>query len=238
MMVAIHQPNYAPWGGYFHKIARADLFIFLDDAQYPRSSYVNRVQILENGGAAWLTVPAKPRLGTPINQVMPAQADWPLRHLSRLRNAYAGTAWFRQLWPGIEAMYQALPAGRLAESNRLLIETVAGWLGLQARFACASDFPNEAGLTGGDRLVDLIGRAGGSAYLSGRGGANYQDPDRFAEAGISLAYTDFTPTAYPQGGGTFVAGLSILDMLFSLGPDATAARVACNARAAAKSHPL
>jgi len=225
MIVAIHQPNYAPWAGYFHKIARADVFVFLDDAQFPKNSYVNRVKILEKGEGRWLTVPAKPKLGAPINAVRPAQADWPARHLDRLFNAYRSASAFDEVWGFVEHLYRTAPADDLAAANRRIVEGVAERLQLRTRFALASDYPNPDGLRSDARLIDLVTRLGADVYLSGRGGASYQDPLRFEEAGLRLSYTEFELRPYPQLTAGFTAGLSILDQLFHCGFQATAADV-------------
>ena len=75
-VVAVHQPNYLPWLGYFYKIACADVFIFLDDVQFSKNSYINRVRILHAQRSHWLTIPVSVTLGDPINRVRPARADW------------------------------------------------------------------------------------------------------------------------------------------------------------------
>ncbi len=54
-------------------------------------------------------------------------------------------------------------------------------------------------------------------YLSGRGGAEYQDPAKFLAAGLELRYSDFELSSYDQGGADFVEGLSIVDAVFHLG---------------------
>jgi len=226
MIVAIHQPNYLPWAGYFHKLARADVFVFLDDVQFPKNSYVNRVRILDGGRAVWLTVPAKPKLGTPIGDVVPAQADWPARHLSRLRNAYAGAAAFKVVWLDIEDLYGELAGATLADANRRLIEGVAGRLGLAPRFVAASEFPGKGGVRADARLVELVKAVGGHTYLSGHGGADYQDPAVFETAGVGLEYSDFKPVPYSQTADGFMAGLSIIDAIFNLGWSGAAAHVA------------
>src|ERR1043165_5716491 len=90
-IVAIHQPNYFPWLGYFAKMARSDAFVFLDDVQYSKNSYINRVQIK---GKEWLTVPVSHHLGDPINRVQCADPRWRAKHLDKLRATYAKTAHF------------------------------------------------------------------------------------------------------------------------------------------------
>ena len=60
IIVAIHQPNFFPWLGYFDKICKSDIFIFMDNVQFPKKGggvWTNRVKILINGYADWITVP-------------------------------------------------------------------------------------------------------------------------------------------------------------------------------------
>jgi len=225
MIVGIHQPNYAPWCGYFHKLARSDVFVFLDDAQYPKNSYVNRVKILENGKDVWLTIPAKVSLGTPIHDVTSSQPDWPARHLDRLKNAYKATPCFQIVWPDIEALYASLESTGFAEANRMLICALAEKLGLSPDFRKASDIPNPQGLRSDDRLIDIVLHCGGDRYLSGKGGQSYQDPEKFKAAGIGLEITAFANRGYPQTGEDFVPGLSVLDAVFHLGWNEAAAYI-------------
>jgi hypothetical protein len=222
MIVAVHQPNYAPWLGYFRKMALADRFVFLDDAAFSKGSVTNRVRILENGRPVWLTVPAKPPIGTPIRAVMPSQPDWPVRHLSRLQNAYRAAPAFDAVWPDMTALYDGLAALDLAEANRVLILRLAERIGVSVRWKRASELDPDPESAGDDRLLALIGASGGvTAYLSGRGGAKYQDDAKFDAAGIAVVYNDYTPPAYPQAGtrGGFEPGLSILDAVFHVGWD-------------------
>ncbi len=227
VVVAIHQPNYLPWLGYFHKLARAEVFVFLEAAQFSKGSYTNRVQILRDGKPVWLTQPIEQSLGQPIETVAFADRLWPRRHVDTLHGAYRGAAAFRAVFPYLESLLLKAPLDSLAAANRHLIEGLAAALGLAPRFA-RDGVLGVSGLEGDDRLVALVGAvAPGAVYLSGKGGALYQDEAKFASAGIALRYSAFTPKAYQQtGGGGFVPGLSIVDALFSLGIDATRALVA------------
>jgi hypothetical protein len=229
MIVAIHQPNYAPWLGYFHKIARADVLVFLDDAQFSKNGYINRVQILAAGKPRWLSVPVSFKLGEPINQTRPARTDWPAAHLDTLRTFYRSAACFKSVWDQICEIYREIPSGFLDAANRWLIERFSAEIGLACRFQAASDLPLGPA-KGDDRLIAIVQQIDENAiYLSGKGGAKYQDPAKFKAAGIELRYTDFVHPVYDQG-GQFVPGLSILDAVFHLGWDRTRALVGAEHR--------
>ena len=79
--VAIHQPNYIPWAGYFFKIAHVDTFIFLDDVEYSKNSYINRNQIKTPNGNLWLTVPVHSESESKINEVKISGNIWVKKHL-------------------------------------------------------------------------------------------------------------------------------------------------------------
>jgi hypothetical protein len=224
--VSIHQPNYAPWLGFFRKIALADTFVFLDDVQFSKGSYTNRVQILSGSQPAWLSVPVSFAFGDPIIAVDVGKAGFVDAHLRRLEGAYKGAAAFREVWPDVETIYRSLPDGPLAGSNIALLEAICGRLGIEARFLRSSDL-GFADLASDDRLIALVQALDPQGtYLSGKGGATYQDPRKFAAAGLKLEYLDFVPPAYPQAGTEgFVPGLSVLDAIFNVGFEGTAALV-------------
>lgn len=218
MRVAIHQPNYAPWCGYFAKLLHADVFILLDDVQLPLGrSYVSRTQVLGREGAHWLSVPVLRQRGQTIAEVRFADGAWPRRHLETLRAGYARTPFFDEIWALIEPVYRD-PGELLAPFNQRLIEGLATYLeiDLRGRRMLRASELKVAG-RGDERLIELVQAVEGQTYLSGPGGLNYQDPARFASAGLALDVKTYVPIAYGQGGKQFVPGLSILDALFHLG---------------------
>jgi hypothetical protein len=121
------------------------------------------------------------------------------------------------VWPLLEETYGGLCLGNLAAINRSLVETIAGWLGLGCRFVASSAF-DTAGMTGDDRLIGLVKAIDpAGTYLSGRGGANYQDEAKFAAAGLKVVYSQFAHPVYCQQAQSFVSGLSVVDALFHAG---------------------
>lgn len=155
MIIGMHQPNYLPWLGSFNKIAKSDVFVFLDDMQFSKNGYCNRVRILRGGKVAWLTVPVSHSFGDAINRVATAQPDWADRHLDALKSAYSNSPSFNEVWGHIDEMYRSIPDGSLAEINRYLVEAFASKLGLSCKFAQSSEM--EMGdARGDDRLVALM----------------------------------------------------------------------------------
>lgn len=224
-VVAIHQPNYLPWLGYFHKMMRADVFLLLDDVQYSKGSYINRVQVRSGAEAEprWLTVPVAVTLGQTIAETCPNQPGWARRHLDTLRNFYKGAAHFRDTWARLGELYADLPEADLATVNEALLRRLASALGMTCTFRRSSELAVGA-VASDDRLVALV-RAVDPAgcYYSGKGGAKYQDPAKFAAAGLGFGYSDFRHPVYDQGGAPFLPGLSVIDALFHLGFAGTAA---------------
>jgi len=233
LIVAVHQPNYLPWLGYFHKMAVADVFVFLDNVQFPKHSYTNRVRVLGGGKVRWLTVPVAVRLGDPINGVRPAKATWAQSHLDTLKGLYGKTVHFDEVWGWLRDLYQGLPDADIAAINRKQVEAIAGKIGLRCRFVAASDV-DVGDRTGDDRLVALVSAiAPGATYLSGQGGDNYQDENKFRDAGLGFRRAGFRHPRYDQGGGDFVPGLSVVDAAFRVGWSGVADLVEAAARAAA-----
>ena len=182
MRVAIHQPNYFPWMGFWRKVAQADVCILLDTVQYSKGSYTNRVQCLSPAGPRWLTIPVHVPVGTTMTDVWPAQQTWSDTHLNILREWYRDAPLFQDFFPLVQQWIRTAPQADLATINEGLIRTVADWLGLTTRFVCAS----ELGVGSTDRtgrLVDLCQRVGGASgtYLTGRGGLAYLEQAQFEQ---------------------------------------------------------
>lgn len=219
MRVAVHQPNYAPWCGYFAKMLVSDVFVFFDDVQLPQGrSYVSRAKVAKGkDGEQWLTVPVS-KSGTPaINEVRLADPGFAAKHLSTLRHGYARTPYLTEVLDLLTPVYER--AGEsLADLNTDLIRTVADYLGWAGTFALSSERPSD--LKADERIADLVSAVGGTTYVSGAGGQNYQTEQTYAERGVALEVRTYQPVEYERSGWPWVPGLSVLDALFHLGPDA------------------
>ena len=224
-VVAIHQPNFFPWLGYFAKLARADVFVLLDHVQFQKKggNWTNRVQVLTGGDReGWLTAPVdRSYHGTkPINEIaIDDTRPWRQKLLKTIVANYARAAHFDDAFPVVEELI-GHPSRLLAELNENAIRRLAGEIGLPTRHIVCSSSLEPAG-SATDLLIELVRAVDGDVYLSGGGAEGYQEPDKFEAAGIELRMQDFEHPVYPQGTGGFVPGLSVIDPLLHLGPEGT-----------------
>ena len=138
MIISIHQPNYFPWPGYFFKILKSDIFVFLDDVQYSNNSFTCRTNILENKNKSWLSVPIKKKMGQKINQILIADLEWKMKHLSKIKNCYLKTEHFSFLWDKINLIYNSLHEANISEINKAIIITLSKWFGYKTKFFSSS----------------------------------------------------------------------------------------------------
>jgi hypothetical protein len=219
--VAIIQPNYIPWKGYFDVIAMVDEFILYDDAPYNKNSWRNRNCIKTRKGTAWLTIPVltSGRFGQPIREVRVANPLWPSKHWKTLRQAYARAQHFEELAPVLKNLYdRAAEEPLLFRVNRLFLEGLCGLLGIQARLSSSGDYELLGDRTG--RLVGLCRQVGASEYLSGPAARAYLDESQFADAGIEVRWMSYEgyPVYRQLHTPPFVHEVTVLDLLFTEGP--------------------
>ena len=222
MKVAIHQPHYLPWLGYFAKWAAADLFVFLDTVQYEKNGWQNRNRIKTREGPRWLTVPVRAKLGTVIRDVPadPSQ-NWRARHLAAIENAYGGAMGWRRYRDDVQALYHR-EWDRLAPAAMASAAWLAGHLGVTTptRLASEIDLPERARTDATARLVGLCRAVGADTYLAGRDSALYMDIGQFEAAGIAVEIQQYEHPVYTQEHGEFAPFLSTLDLLLNHGDEA------------------
>ena len=219
--VAVVQSNYIPWKGYFDLINSVDEFILFDEVQYTRRDWRNRNLIKTPRGLAWLTIPvaAKGHFHQKICDTQVSERGWGAKHWSSLARNYANAPHFELYRDVFEPLYRR-DEPFLSVVNHAFLSAICGILGIATRISWSMDYtPLKEGKT--ERLVDLCRQAGASEYLSGPMARDYIDPALFDAAGIGLSFFDYAGyPEYPQSFGKFEHGVTILDLLFNLGPQA------------------
>ena len=218
MKVSILQPSFLPWLGYFRIIQKSDIVVFLDDVQYSKGSYTNRVQYSLNGEAFWLTVPCKPKFGTDINEVLINGDFWQEQHLNKISSAYRKCPMFDELWPSIQSWLRAETNKKLSDLNIYIIKEICSYLEIKTDFYRSSEIFIGQKLDASDRLVKLVKAVGGNEYFSGLGAKKYQEERVFAEQNLSVTFSSFFEKPRRQNSTYFQRGLSVLDLILNTDP--------------------
>ncbi|MEW6429154.1 MAG: WbqC family protein [Thermodesulfobacteriota bacterium] len=217
MVVAVHQPQYMPWLGYFAKLAAADHFVLLDSVQYKKNEWQNRNRIKNGQGWQWLTVPVSYRFPMRIGEVaVDERQNWRTTHLRSIETNYRRAPFFAWLRPFLQSVYER-PWATIAELNGFVVREIAGLLGISTRIVAASELgalPDDAD----ERLIAIVRAVGGDVYLAGSGGRGYMDLEKWRRAGIEVRFQEYRHPVYPQLFGAFAANLSIVDLLCNCGP--------------------
>ena len=217
MIVSAHQPAYLPWLGYLDKIARADVFVYLDTVQFERNSFINRNQIKTPQGPLWLTIPVKTK-GHMSGSLRTTEIDesrpWRAKHLKSIEMNYRKATGFNEWFPKIEALL-SMPESNLADYCLRQLRFWLAELKIVTRVVRSSDLPISS--LKSDLVLDLCRHLGARRYLSGPQGRDYLVEGDFRDAGIAIEYQSFKPRVYPQLWGDFIPNLSVLDWGMNMG---------------------
>lgn len=217
MKISAHQPAYLPWLGYLDKIARSDVFVFLDGVQFEKSSFINRNRIKTPNGPQWLTIPLKMKghmSGTIASMVIDDGQPWRTKHLKSIEANYARAPFFQHAYPDIRELI-LMDESSLAELCWQQLQFWTRLFNFKARIVRSSELAIDKKKS--DLVLALCEYFSADGYLSGAQGRDYLDEAAFSSAGIRVEYQDFQHPVYPQLWGAFEPRLSVLDYLFNCG---------------------
>ena len=223
MLVTGHQPNYLPYPGFFEKIARADLFVLVDNVQFVKRGpfgWIHRNRIKVGSAWEWLTVPVltKGKFTQTIRETEINNAEpWRRKHWRTIERSYARAPCFSLYADEWKRVYER-EWKWLWELSAEVLRLVLKALSIDTPVRIASELGIQG--KGSEYVLDLCRKTGATAYLSGVHGRDYLDEPSFREAGVSLMFQDFPPLRYRQTPPEpFLENLAILDLLFNCGPD-------------------
>jgi hypothetical protein len=187
MRVAVMQPYFYPYAGYFRLIAAVDLFLVFDCVQFPRRGRVHRAPL---PGGEWLTLPlARQPRTTPIRDIRLAED-----RDSRWQERIARLSWLSR--PLAAALAPPLPE-RLLPFLVAHLRTACARLGIATPLRSSSELAIDPGLRAEARVIALARAAGATEYWNLPGGVALYDPEAFAAAGLGLRF--LPPYAGPHG---------------------------------------
>ena len=218
-IVSIHQPNYLPWLGLFHKIKNSYVHIFMDNVQFSnKGNWTYRVRINTKNKPIFISVPTFKKSKSLIKEVQIKYNEelWRKKHMKTIEMNYSKSPFFKQVMPIIE---NTLNSGYnfISDLNIAFIKKICSKLSFQTNFIKGSELNVEGKKS--ELLAKMTKEVGGDIYLYGGSGAEYQDPYVFDYYGVKLLSQSFEHPVYEQGTKEFIPGLSIVDPLFYHGFD-------------------
>ena len=219
--VAILQSNYIPWKGYFDIINMVDLFMFYDDVQYTVRDWRNRNKIKTEKGVEWLTVPCGSDRNRLICEVRLDDHTWQKSHWDKIQRSYRKAQYF-DLYKGFfEDFYLCKQWESLSDMNQYLVKKISiEILGIRTVFDDSRKY--HVTKQKDERIRELLKQVHATEYLSGPSAKTYLNEDDLMNANIAVTWMDYTGySEYRQLFPPFVNEVSIIDLIFNEGPDAT-----------------
>ena len=213
MKVAIMQPYFFPYIGYFQLIAAVDLFIVYDDIKYTKKGWINRNRILQDGKDVTFTLPLKGASDHLDVRERELAGDFNRdKLLNQLRGAYRRAPHFSRTFPLVEQIVRHEDTNLFGFLHHSLVRTCQH-LGVSTSLQISSKIADARALKGQDKVLALCAAAGASAYVNAIGGTELYSREVFRDRSIDLTFIQSKLFEYTQLGDAFVPWLSIIDVM-------------------------
>jgi len=219
MILSASQPYFFPFPGFFYKAYLSDIFVILDNVQFPRgTTWITRNRFKNEQGSLWMTVPVKKK-GLGLQRIDAVRichdGRWHKKHLESLKNAYSRAPYFKVHIGFLEALLST-KFEKLIDFNLNVIRFLMQQLEIETKVILLSELGIHS--TGDKLLIEICGKMGASQFLTQSAAQKYLDADRFSDAGIRVTKFKQPLLIYPQLWGSFIPNLSALDLIFNCGP--------------------
>ncbi len=227
MKVAITQPNFLPWIGYFDLLDTVDIWVSYDNVQFPNRSYINRNQLkVCDDQYGWITVGIdKKTKKNFLNAISLNDSNWNKKNKFKIADYYRKAGHFNEIYKWLsEALTHKGRDDCLSHYNYRIIKRICHDIGLSVKIIQASMLG--APLTGNaqDKIITILKELGATEYFNFASGveAGLYDPAVFTESGIAIYKQEYLHPQYPQIGNVFMSHLSIVDLIMNCGHDSLA----------------
>lgn len=217
MQLALMQPYFFPYLGYFQLVNAVDVFVVYDDVQYMKGGWINRNRILLDGAPAWISLPVMPSESTHnICEKTISGREYDKHRtkiLGQLHAAYRKVPFYKETLPIIESIlsFENLSLSAFIFNS---LQKICRYLGIDTPLVLSSTLnKNDENMSGADRVIAICESQDASTYVNAIGGRELYRAEDFAAKNIDLRFIEMHPITYAQGGAEFVPYLSIIDVL-------------------------
>jgi hypothetical protein len=214
MKLAIMQPYFFPYIGYWQLLHAVDRFVVYDDINYIKGGWVNRNRILINGKPSYITVPlchASQFKRICDTDLQPSQV-WREKMIKMIAMTYRRAPFFHEVFPMVEQLIR-FQTNNLSEYLVNQLQILAAWFGITAQVVPTSRGYENTDLAGQNRILDICRQEGAATYVNPRGGMALYDQSAFEERGVELKFLSPVHVRYQQFGPVYVPWLSVIDLM-------------------------
>ena len=214
--VAIMQPYFFPYIGYFHLITSVDEFVIYDNIQYTKKGWINRNRILSNGEDKILTIPIKKDSDYLNIQDRIIADSWSKdknKLLNTINDSYKKSPQFNNIFPIVHECLSSLEVNLFKFIlNSLTI--LNSYLEIKTKIITSSDISIDHSLKSQDKVMAICKNLKATTYVNAIGGQELYNVEDFSNKDIKLKFVKSNPLVYKQYKNEFIPWLSILDVLF------------------------
>lgn len=219
MTIAIMQPYFLPYLGYYQLIDLADQFVIYDNIQYTKKGWINRNRILVNGREQLVSIPLKKGSDfLNIDQRYIAPDFNRKKLLNLVAEGYKKAPQFLQVFPLIREIVE-YKNENLFDFLFHSIQRIAAFMHIRTPIIRSSEIPADHSLHSQERILAICNRLKSQTYVNPVGGLNLYNKSEFARSGVTLRFHNMLALSYPQLNGSFVSHLSIIDVLMFNSPE-------------------
>ena len=229
--ISAHQAQFIPQLSFFSKIQTVDTYVCLDDLKYSKYSFQtrNKIKVNSNEGWTYLLVPVKKTpQGTNFNElIIDNTKNWRKKHLKSIKFSYSKAKFFDEIYPDIQKIYSK----DHLYLNEIVIEFIRYGMKvfqIKTEFLLSSDLKKQGFYTESKKsiyILDLIKFLNGTKFLFGKNYWKYftaEDKKKFNKSNIEYLSQKYEFKQYPHLHGSFISGLSFIDLLFNIGKNNSA----------------
>lgn len=211
MRLAIMQPYFFPYIGYWQLINTVETFVIYDDVNFIKQSYINRNSILTNGKAQGFTLEL---IGASSNKMINKieVGNNTIKILKTIRQNYIKAPYYKEIIPIIEEIL-IQDEKNLAYFIGFSLQKIASFLNMNTTFLYSSQIEKNSELRAQDKVIDICKKLHAHRYINAIGGQALYDKDVFRKNDLELSFIKTNLLEYKQFQNDFVPYLSIIDIL-------------------------
>lgn len=227
MKLAIMQPYFFPYIGYFKLLHAVEKFVFYDDVNFIKGGWINRNRLLLGGKVGYFTVPlSQAGSFSKINSIqIKSDMPWEARIFAQISGVYSKAPYYEPVMSLVKNVLETHD-GRISTLAKNSVLKVAEYLSLEKSFTMSSEVYGNQDQKSVARVLDICRQESATSYVNLPGGRDLYAEEDFLKAGIHLEFVSVRMPVYRQSIAGFHPGLSIIDVLMFNSPQQVVAMMA------------